>query len=61
MYDETALEDLIRERQFIYTHEELFTEQEQQEAEIEFLRQRARLLPDDEDAQHALDFALTFQ
>lgn len=60
MYDETALEDLIRERQFMNTHEELFTEEEQQEAEIEFLQQRARLLPDDEDARHDLDFALAF-
>ena len=60
MYDETALEDLIRERQFMYMHEELFSEEEQQEAEIEFLKLRARMLQDDDDAQHDLDFALAF-
>ena len=60
MYDETTLEDLIRERQFINMHEELFSEEEQQKAEIEFLQQRARMLQDDENAQHDLDFALAF-
>ena len=60
MYDETAIEDLIRERQFMYMHEELFSEEEQQEAEIEFLKLRARMLQDDDDAQHDLDFALAF-
>lgn len=61
MYDNVELDDLIRERQFMNMHPELFSDDEQQEAEIDFLRQRAQLLPGDEDAQCDLDFALAFQ